>query len=223
VGKHAGEEGHVHGVDQAGRVLVVSTDHTIELADALATLARELLRTRDDLHAWKWAVIAAHNALQNIVADCAGGDRNRDRKAIRKLGDRLWESSGPERPRAFNAFFEKMWQMLIRGEQLRELRDFLELFDMVNEKWNLAVPVGLRDRMVALNNERNAWIHFGAGSYEFKVDGYPSLLLACLGWVEYLGWRTNLVFWFSDSVKGRARASLDECLATLRELEAEYS
>lgn len=223
VREHVDEEGHVYRVDRAGRVLTVNTDHTMELADALAMLARELPRTREELHAWKWAVIAAHNAVQNIVADCAAGDRSRQRREIRTLGNRLWESHGPARRRAFEAFFGKMWQMIRRGEELQELRDFLDLFDRVNEKWRLPVPDGLRDRMVALNDERNAWIHFGAGSYEFEVHAYPSLLLECLGWVEYLGWKTSLVFWSGDKVKDRARASLGACLATLRELVAEYS
>jgi hypothetical protein len=224
VGTYHDEEGYVYRVDRHGRVLAVNTDHPQELASALEMLARELVRTREDLHAWKWAVIAAHNAVQNIVADCAAGDRNRQRKEIRKLGDRVRSAASEAARRgALDTLLSRMWELARKGQEIHDLHAFLDLFDLVNAKWRLTVPNGLRERMIALNNERNAWIHFGAGSYVFEVDGYPSLLLDCLRWVEHLGWNTGLVFWFSNRVKDRARDLLDVCLATLKELQAEYA
>jgi len=224
MGEYVDEEGQRYTVDQAGRVLALRTNHPKELADALNMLARELLRTRQDLHAWKWAVIAAHNAVQNIVADCAAGDRSRQRRELKTLSKNVRKATeGPARRRALNALLGKTWALIRKGEEPLDLHAFLDLFDLVNAKWRLSVPDGLRGRMITLNDERNAWIHFGAGSYEFEVDGYPSLLLECLRWVEHLGWKTGLVFWFSDKVRDRARATLDVCLATLKELEVEYS
>ena len=224
MGEYVDEEGQAYRTDQAGRVLAIRTNHPQELADGLETLARELPRTREDLHAWKWAIIAGHNAAQNILADCAAGDRSRSRKEIRKLGNRvLGARDAHERQRWLDALMSKTWELLGRGEELQDLQRFLDLYDTVNRKWRLSPPEGLRTQMEMLNDARNAFIHFGAGSYEFDVGQYPTLLLDCLSWVEHLGWKTALVLWFNDDSKDRARAALEVCIGTLKDLQAEYS
>ena len=222
--EHVTDEGYRYRIDAAGRTLCLRTNHPRELADALEVLARELARTREDIHAWKWAIIAAHNALQNILADCAAHERERptkDNETLREVEAQFLAAPDDKKDDARRVAME-MFRRIGAGEmRTHELRGVADLYKVIKKRWKIQPPAGVRKRIKALNAARNDFVHFGAGNYEFDIGHYADLLFDCIKGVEYLGWGTGLVMWFGDE-KDRARRALDDCLRVLTALRQEY-
>jgi hypothetical protein len=225
--EHVTEEGFRYRIDASGRILWLHTNHPKELADSLEVLARELARTRKDLHAWKWAVIAAHNALQNILADCAAHDRakpqTREQKALVRAEKKYSEAeTDEEREKALQKVMKKLYAIIRGGRRTANLRGVVDLFATVKKRWKLKPPHGTLAKVKALNAARNDFVHFGAAAYEFDIGSFPDIISMCIDWVEHLGWHTQLVMWFDDETKTRARRAIIRCQRLLKKLRAEY-
>lgn len=103
--------------------------------DALERLAVELKRTRMDLGAWKWAIVLAHNATQNVLADAAGFDCRKDTKEIGRALSQARLAVSEERHGDFadatNTYTEELRRAIGNDEPTGRLLDFVALWQTV--------------------------------------------------------------------------------------------
>jgi hypothetical protein len=116
---------------------------------------------------------------------------------------------------------EVLARLIKDGKPLGYLEDFEDLWKIVKRKHGLRADGDEDNAIRDLNRERNKFIHFGGDASDFDLRDYPSMVLACLSIVDYLGWRTSFIIWYPNQ-KERARAALDRCLETLDRLKQDY-
>jgi hypothetical protein len=185
--------------------IYVRTDIERELTEALRKVHGELEDVANDPYAWKWAVIALHNALQNAIVGSISGTANLG--ALTPNSAKKWlevyRSGGTDYPEermdAFPALYEKM-----RGE-----RDFPE---------NPEVDDDVR----RLTRYRNDFIHFLRKGWSIEVRGFPRIFRNCLDVIEYLAWDPGGFFWSEDELRNHARTEIETVRRLLTELEDRY-
>jgi hypothetical protein len=181
------------------------TDERRELVEALRKVAGELEMAVSDSYAWKWAIIAMQNAVQNaIVAAISGTDHL---GALSKKAAREWlEAYENDR-----TDFPEPW-----------LADFLELYKRMKSQTGFPATPEVDEDIKRLVSFRNDFMHFTPKGWSIHVAGLPRILRNALSIVEYLGWKGHIL-WYEEEDQSTAHASVECIRALLDQLEALYS
>lgn len=181
------------------------TDEIRELVEALRKVADELESAKTDSYAWKWAIIAMQNAVQNaIVAAISGTDQL---GALTKKAARDWlEAYENDR-----ADYPEPW-----------LANFLELYERMKSRTGFPATPEIDKDIRRLVSFRNDFMHFTPKGWSIQLAGLPRILANALSVVEHLGWNGHIL-WYEESDQLAARASLERIRVLLGELEALYS
>jgi hypothetical protein len=181
------------------------TDEIRELVEALRKVADELEAAKTDSYAWKWAIIAMQNAVQNaIVAAISGTDQL---GALTKKAARDWlEAYENDR-----ADYPEPW-----------LAHFLELYDRMKSRTGFAATAEIDQDIKRLVSFRNDFMHFTPKGWAIQLAGLPRILANALSVVGHLGWNCHIV-WYEEPDQVAARASLERIRGLLVQLEALYS
>ncbi len=209
--------------DSENRLLRLVPTHDGEVKDSLERLWVELERTKTDLSAWKWALILAHNAVQNAMADVIPLEASTLRDDLRDALDRAANARADgEREQALDDYLKALARRIRDDDPTGDLRNFLNLWDMVKSVRRIAVDGDEDQHLKRLNRERNKFTHFGGEMADFDLREYPRLVLKALEVVDFLGWSTGYMNWHAET-KEAARAALDRCRAVAVELDRDYS
>lgn len=211
--------------DGSGRFLRLDTNHIVQVIDALERLPVELEHTKSDLTAWKWAIIYAHTAAQNAMANLVQREaREPWGTDLRRLEAGISSAtSEAERMPLIEEHKRRLIDSVRRGDPAWRVLDFLKIWEKVKEVHH--VLAGDEDLLKRLDFERGGWLHFGRDVGYVDLRDYPKLVLAGLRIVDLLGWKANLMIWHivEQEDKERALRALDECLRLAGELEADYA
>src|SRR5262249_26030960 len=143
------------------------------------------------------AIIALHNALQNMMAlalNCGNGLRT-----LRNDVAASWivaHRTGAQRPVERLDFFLNLFKK-IQGSEVRCFTNSRAFRPSHSQRRSVA----------QLNALRNRFLHFLPGTWQIETTGLPSICLDCLGVVEFLGWESGNVWW-RPAYEGRVRRAL---------------
>lgn len=164
-----------------------------------------------DPYAWKWVLVALHNATQGFMVLA------------------LWNGNGllTLRPRVA----EKWLKAYQNGGPFpaQKLDEFLSLYAKVKDGSNFHTigagpykPNLTADRSLELLNEvRNEFIHFTPKGWSLELAGLPTLGLDALGLIEFLGWQSTAITWYRRVHQVRAKRALKRLRKTLNTVQAE--
>ncbi len=157
------------------------TDEIRELVEALRKIADELVAAKTDSYAWKWAIIAMQNAVQNaIVAAISGTDQL---GALTKKAAREWlEAYENDR-----TDYPEPW-----------LANFLELYDRMKSRTGLPSTAEMDKDIKRLVEFRNDFMHFTPKGWSLQLAGLPRILGNGLAVVEHLGWNGHIL-WYEEA------------------------
>lgn len=181
------------------------TDETRELVEALRQVAAQLGVAKTDNYAWKWAIIAMQNAVQNaIVAAISGTDQL---GALTRRAARQWlEAYENDR-----TDYPEPW-----------LANFLELFERAKTRTGFPATPEIDADLKRLVEFRNDFIHFVPKGWSIELAGLPRILGNALAVVEHLGWKGHIV-WYEEADQNAAGVATAAIRARLGELVALYS
>jgi hypothetical protein len=181
------------------------TDELRETVEALRKVADELEAAQTDSYAWKWAIIAMQNAVQNaIVAAISGTDQL---GALTKKAAREWlEAYEKDR-----ADYPEPW-----------LANFLELYDRMKSRTSFPATAEIDRDIMRLVEFRNDFMHFTPKGWSIQVAGLPRILLTALTVVEHLGWKGHIL-WYEEADQTAAHGSVERIRGLLDRLDSLYS
>lgn len=181
------------------------TDELRELVEALRKVAEELEAAEADSYAWKWAIIAMQNAVQNaIVAAISGTDQL---GALTKKAAREWlEAYEQDR-----TDYPEPW-----------LANFLELYARMKSQTAFSATAESDKDIKRLVEFRNDFMHFTPKGWSIQLAGLPRLLRNALAVVQHLGWQGHII-WYEETDQTAAQESVERIRALLDQLDSLYS
>ena len=180
------------------------TDEQVEGVRALEMARSQLALAGKDPLAWKWALVALHNAVQNFVAA---------------------STSGPAGLGTLKSFIAEKWLETGRTApgSVESIPDYFpELYDRMKRETGMTFSAAIDLSVLRLNEFRNSFIHFTPSSWLIHVDELPGLAQECLKVVEALGWDAGCILWREEAFKEKARREVEECKALLERLDLQY-
>ncbi len=175
-------------------------------------------KSADDLErslsAWRWVIIALHNATQGFMV------------LALQHGNGLLALSNRSYKEWFDAYENNK-----PCPTKEELDKFLNLYKKVksNEYGTVGgntrfVPAGTQGRSIKkLNEFRNEFIHFTPKGWSLEVDGLPQICLDSLALIEFLGWKTENIFWHEPNYRDQAKHCCKKLIEKMEYLDHVYS
>jgi hypothetical protein len=143
---------------------------------------------------WKWALIAAHDALQAAIV-CAIAD-----------------TTGTNVLKKKSAAAMLTWLERMDGDEPKEwMEDFLELI----KKANLKISAPEQKRIKKLHFFRNTFVHFTPQTFWLSITELPAVVCTTLELVERLMESSRVSVHFTGNKKRRLYAGLESIRLTL--------
>jgi hypothetical protein len=192
--------------------MYLPTDEESAAANAMRMAAQFASELAEDLHLWRWVIIALHNAAQGVM-----GLSLRHGNGLLALSDESYA--------AWMSAYDRN-----EPPAPEKLDNYLNLYKKVKHKqWGQVggntrfTPNGTEGADIKrLNSLRNEFIHFTPKGWGLEVTGLPRIALATARLISFLGLETTNVFWHT----AEARESLAAChaafTASMRQLGALY-
>ncbi|WP_424939278.1 hypothetical protein [Aliiroseovarius sp. S253] len=158
-----------------------STDEFIECESAVKELTRALKAIPDDVFAWKWAILAAHNMLQNACiciltrTDGLGVFSNDGEKAMHnylygeKDGVRNRDDPNSERPNPRLADTRLLINRLPKS-----------IGASMTKRNAKEIPFNEAGDLSRLHEFRNEFAHFSPQSWSLEISGLPRIIRAAV-------------------------------------------
>jgi hypothetical protein len=193
--------------------MYLRTDEEFEAANAMEMAAQFASRLEEDLHLWRWVIIALHNAAQGVMVLSL-----RHGNGLLALSDESYS--------AWIAAYQK-------GETPppEKLDNYLNLYKKVKHKeWGQVggntrfVPAGTEGGDIKrLNSLRNEFIHFTPKGWSLEADGLPRIALATARLISFLALETTNVFWHTSEARERLLKAHATFTMSMRQLQASYA
>ena len=189
------------------------TDEEFEAANAMQMAAQLALRLADDLHLWRWVIIALHNAAQGVMVLSL-----RHGNGLLALSDESYSA----------------WMVAYERNQTpppEKLDNYLNLYKKVKHKelgqisGNIRfVPTGTEGADIKrLNSLRNEFIHFTPKGWSLEVNGLPRIALATAKLISFLALETDNVIWHTPEARVRLLEAHSTLALSMRQLHALYA
>lgn len=180
------------------------TDEIRELLEALRKVSSELDVARTDNYAWKWAIIAMQNAVQNaIVVAISGTDQL---GALTKKAAERW----------LVAYAEDRTDV-----SDPRLAEFLELYDRMKLRTAFPETADVDDDIKRLVRLRNDFMHFTPKGWSIQLAGLPRIMRSTLSVIDHLDVRGHIP-WFEKGDREAARAACSDIRTALDAFERIY-
>jgi hypothetical protein len=189
------------------------TDEQKEEVNAFCFLNECINKVRIYDYYWKWAIIALHNGLQNLMV-CA----LRSTHGIFTM-----------RPKTASKFIKEF----VNGKitYFDDLDNFLNLYEKI--KTDVMVQTILSNKfegnsmydecMLKLNNVRNDFIHFIPRTLIVPISDLPLIFDTCIQIASFLIKNSGNIIWqYESEYEQMICSQLDSIVGTLNELKNEY-
>jgi hypothetical protein len=171
---------------------VRSLEWTVELSHKVGT----------DRYAWKWILIALHNAAQGYMVLA------------------LWDGNGL---RALRDNIASKWLKAYRSGgpyPVEKLDEFLNLYKKVKTRRGskAAFSPGSThdDNLCRLNSFRNEFIHFTPKGWSLEIALLPPVCRDTLDLIEFLGWKSPQILWYKQSHVRRGKSAVHQMRKLLK-------
>lgn len=192
--------------------MYLRTDEEVDAAEAMSVAAEFAQRVIDDLHAWRWVIIALHSAAQGIMV------------LSLRHGNGLLALSG-ESATAWHAAYE--------ADEVPppdKLDNYLNLYKKVKHKElgclggnKRFIPAGTEGGDIKrLNSLRNEFVHFTPRGWSLEVDGLPRIVLATARMMSFLSIETENICWHRAEAKKRFTESHEAFVNAMRIADSAY-
>lgn len=193
--------------------MYLRTDEEAEAANAVKMAAQFAAHVHEDLHLWRWIIIAMHNAARGVMVLSL-----RHGNGLLALTDECYvawmqayeqhETPPPEKLDTYLNLYEKVKHS--RWGQVGSNRRF--------------VPSGTEGGDIKyLNSLRNDFIHFTPKGRSLQLDGLPRICLSTARLISFLALETQNVFWQEDESRSLIEQSLAAFSKSMNELHAQYA
>lgn len=193
--------------------MYLGTDEEAEAANAVKMAAHFASRVHEDLHLWRWIIIATHNAAQGATVLSL-----RHGNALSALTDECcaaWmqayekhETPPPEKLDPYLNPYKK-----VKHSQWGQLGG--------NKRF---VPSGSEEKDIKyLNSLRNDFIHFTPKGWSLGVSGLPRVCLSTARLISFLALDTQNVFWHQEESRNLLEQSLGDFSNSMKRLHARYA
>jgi hypothetical protein len=195
--------------------ICLETDEQQEAVVALEMVQEQLSKVVADLYAWRWVLIALHNALQGFMVLAL--QRSNRLPVLKKEHAELWlEAYERGDPLPVN----------LRLDKFLNLYKKIKKSEMMEGMGGKAFrPTGTQGRSVKrLNSLRNEFIHFQPQGWLLQVEGYlPPIVTDCVAIIEFLAFESGNVVWNNPRLETRTRELIGEISERLEGAKSAYS
>lgn len=179
------------------------TDSRRELVEALRKVAGELEAAKTDSYAWKWAIIAMQNAVQNAIVAAISGTAQLG--ALTKKSARDWlEAYEQDR-----TDYAEPW-----------LANFLELYKRMKELTEFPATEDIDKDIERLVAFRNDFMHFTPKGWSIELAGLPRIVGNALRVVEHL--HDGHITWYEEPDQEAASQGVKRIREALGALDKLY-
>jgi len=194
--------------------MYLRTDEELEAAEAICMASRTADNLERDISSWRWAVIALHNAVQGFMVLSL-----RHGNGLLALSDKSYKE--------WMEAYEKNESYPIK----EKLDDYLNLYKKVKSSelgtiggnTNFTPKETQGTSIKKLNEIRNEFIHFTPKGWSLEVDGLPQICIDCAALIEFLGWKTDNIYWHNPSYKEQAQLCCKKLITQMEDLNSVYS
>lgn len=193
--------------------MYLRTDEEAEATEALAMASRMAARAAHDTQAWRWFVIALHNATQGFMVLSL-----RHGNGLLALTDECYaawmdayENNKPYPPEKLDSYL--CLYKKVKHKELGTIGGNIRF-----------VPKTSQGRSIRkLNSLRNEFIHFTPKSWSLELSDLPRIGLDCAALISFLGWETQNIFWHHPDLKEQSQESHAQMLTELAAIEESYA
>ena len=208
-------------MEENGLTPYQSFEITEQAVDALHMASEFLGRVADDPFAWKWVVIALHNALHGFMGlalKSTHGAQLLSKKHERRTYQRWEQERQLGRPLIDDAE-TRVDQFLNLYEKVK---DPVRMGQFVNSRAFVATPE--QDKSVDyLNWLRNEFSHYSATTLVVGVEALPQVVTDCLEVIKYLANQSGNVLLYPWELESRTSTVLGEVERQVAELSARFA
>jgi hypothetical protein len=189
---------------QDSHILWFRTTIDDEGPDALRFVAHRLREVEDgNAHAWKWVVIGLHNALHIFILMAAG------------TAPLLWAITPKEQDAVMKAIrgegkYPKDW------DRISSLRS---LYPRAKQTLRFEPGDQTDDDIALLIELRDGFVHRAPSRWSIWVPDLLRCARSTLSVIQHIGWGSDEVRWFEESLERTASSALDSCWQRLTEIE----
>jgi hypothetical protein len=192
----------------------LSTYEAVEAVLSLEMVSETLPKVFDNIHYWKWVLIALHNALQGYMV-----------LALARCG-------------SFNILTKKSAEEQMAAETRdddvlpeRKLDHFLNLYKKIKADRLMMMyvdsqpfkPHGTQTQSVKmLNKLRNEYIHFLPKSWVLGVHGLPRVAGDCIDIIEFLAFDCRNILWHDTHLETKTKDLIAQAKSHLALLNQSY-
>jgi len=189
------------------------TDEEMEVADALC-MASKLADGLDlDIRAWRWVIIAPHNAVQGFMV----------------LSLRHGNGLAALSPKSYAEWMDAYEKGTPRPGYV-QLESYLNLYKKIKSKGyselggnKRFIPKGTQGKSIKqLKTLRNNFIHFTPKGWSLEIDGLPHICLDCTTLIEFLGWETQNIFWHDPDCREQSQLCCQRFAGQMKHLKGLY-
>jgi hypothetical protein len=194
--------------------LWLRTDEYLEAVVSLEMVSDTLPKVMNDVHYWKWVLIALHNALQGyMVLALRGSD------GLNVLTDKCRQKWIATRKRGHGAPLERRLDSFENLYKKIE-RDDLMLVLMHSQPFK---SHGTQTESVELLKQlRNDFIHFLPKCLSLPVHDLPGVVNDCVDIIEFLAFQCGNILWYEKENETKTRALIATIRTNLSELNDLY-
>lgn len=194
--------------------MYLRTDEESEAAEALCMASRVADDLERNINAWRWVVLALHNAVQGFMVLSL-----RHGNGLLALSDesyKKWmeahENNGPYPNNEKLDGYLNLYKKIKNSE-----------IGSIGGNTNFT-PKGTQGKSIKkLNEIRNDFIHFTPKGWSLEVDGLPLICKDCLSLIEFLGWDTENIFWHEQNYKEQSQLCCKKLINQMERLDRVYS
>jgi hypothetical protein len=194
-----------------GRIMdrILRTDEVLDAVTSLEMFCELLSKVTDNLHYWKWAVVALHNALQGYMVLALRGSNitNVLTEDCRKELQKSLKSQGTLGPPLKLEYFLELYKA-IQSDQMERPLD--------GQRFR---PQGTQTESVgSLHNDRNNFIHFVPRNLWLPETDLLQVSKDCIDIIHFLAFECGSIIWDDDALGAKTRNLIEQAMVQLENL-----
>jgi hypothetical protein len=190
------------------------TNGHLEAMNSLEMVCDQLPKVVDDVHVWKWVIIALHNALQGYMVLALKGSDSLNvytEKTKKKWLDAYRLENG-DLPDPYMDNFSSLYAK-IQDPKLMERWVTSQTFK----------PEGTQTASIEMLIEiRNNFIHFLPKISSLETSGLPHVTKDCIDVIDFLTFKSGNIFGCEENLEVRTRELINKIRLQLNTVREEY-
>jgi hypothetical protein len=193
--------------------LWLSTDEYVEAFLSLEMVSDSLPKVLDNIHYWKWVLIALHNALQGYMVLALKGTDN-----INVLTEKCAQEWRAARARGDDILPKRKLDSFWNLYKKIQAHDLMTMYDGKPFK-----PHGTQTKSVKMLKElRNDFIHFLPKGWTLEILDLLLVARDCIDIIEILAFECEIILWRDRHVETKTKDLIAQVKSHLAILNESY-